>query len=144
MLKNPLTFLCLSIAVLFQACNGNKKTDSGVEYKIVADSTGDNAKYGDLVVLQVKYNNGKDSLDTYKSGRPVSLMLDSTVKGGLEEGLVFVSKGDSAIFTIVNDSLYKNTFHLDSLPKGIEKGSKTTFNIKVVDVYSPDRLKKER
>jgi FKBP-type peptidyl-prolyl cis-trans isomerase len=143
MLKN--SFFIISLAIIFQACNNEKKTESGLEYKIIEDSAGAPAKNGDLVVFNVKYQAEGDSLNTFTQGRPVSLMVDSSLKGGLEEGLAFLSKGDSASFKINNKTFYKNTFKMDSIPgKKINMDANTTFIVKVVDVYTPERLKKER
>lgn len=142
MLKN-LPILFFSLAVLLQSCNEYKTTDSGVKYKLISDSAGTNAKNGDVVVVQLKYKNEVDSFDTYKSGRPVPLRIDSLHLGGPADALAYASKGDSLAVMVLNDSLYKNEFKDTAMAKKLKPGSYTTFYMKVQDVYTPERMKEE-
>jgi FKBP-type peptidyl-prolyl cis-trans isomerase FkpA len=144
MLKNYFIVAIASLAVILQSCDGFKKTETGLQYKILADSTtGKNAEMGDAVVLHIKYENAKDTLNTFKRGTPLTVLVQKTFQGGLEEGLTMLSKGDSAIFRISSDSLYTKMFH-DSLPKQIKPGSFTDFTVKVVKIYTKEEVKKEQ
>src|SRR5688572_612270 len=127
MLKNLIFPALLSLAVIFQSCDGFEKTESGLKYKIIEDSIGNNAKMGDLVVVHMSFQNEKDTFDTYKRGQPISIQLMSSFQGSLEEGLTYASKGDSLAVVVSNDSLYTKIFQKDSLPKEIKAGSFTTF-----------------
>lgn len=144
MLRNFSILFLLSLGVLLQSCDDFKKTDTGVKYKLIEDSAGTNAKTGDLVVVQLKYKNEVDSFDTYKAGRPVPLQIDSLQKGGPADGLLYASKGDSIAIQVLNDSLYKNQFKDTATANKLKPGSYTTFYMKVVDVYTPERMKQEQ
>jgi FKBP-type peptidyl-prolyl cis-trans isomerase FkpA len=144
MLKNYFIAAITSLAMILQSCDGYKKTDTGLQYKILADSTtGKNAEMGDAVVLHIKYENAKDTLNTFKRGTPLTVLVQKTFQGGLEEGLTMLSQGDSAIFRISSDSLYTKMFK-DSLPSQIKPGSFTDFTVKVVKIYSKEEVKKEQ
>jgi FKBP-type peptidyl-prolyl cis-trans isomerase FkpA len=143
MLKKFIFPILLSLPVVFQSCNEYEKTESGLEYKLIKDSTGDNAKMGDMVIVHMKFQNEKDTFDTYKRGQPINILLQESFKGSLEEGLTHASKGDSIAIKVSNDSLYTKLFRNDSLPKEIKPGSFTTFNLKVIDVFPKEKLQKD-
>jgi FKBP-type peptidyl-prolyl cis-trans isomerase FkpA len=143
MLKNFLIITSLSLCIFFQSCDGYESTDSGLKYKLLVDSAGKNAEMGDMVIVHLKFQNEKDTLDTYKRGNPINIFLQAPFKGSLEEGLTYASKGDSISIKVSNDSLYTKIFG-DSLPKEIKPGSYTTFNVKVVDHYNKEQIKVEQ
>jgi FKBP-type peptidyl-prolyl cis-trans isomerase FkpA len=144
MLKNYFIAAITSLAMILQSCDGFKKTETGLQYKILADSTeGKNAEMGDAVVMHIKYENAKDTLNTFKRGTPVTVLVQKTFQGGLEDGLTQLSKGDSAIFRISSDSLYTKMFR-DSLPKEIKPGSFTDFTVKIIKIYTKEDVKKEQ
>lgn len=133
--------ILLLLAVLFQSCDEYKKTDSGLKYKIVVDSAGKEVEPGEVMSIHMEYSNEKDSMSTYERGEPMQMRVSEDFKeGSFEEGLTLLSQGDSAVFQVLNDSLYKS--ENDSLPEGIEPGSYTTFKVKVVKVYSKDEVTK--
>ena len=135
--------LPLWAAVSLTSCKeGFKKTEDGLEYMIVKDSAGPNVEEGGAAVINLKYKNERDSLNTYKAS-PISIMVHKTFKGSLEDGLKLLSAGDSAIFKVSNDSIYTKLF-ADSLPKEIKPGTFTTFYVKVVKTYSKEEVKKEQ
>jgi FKBP-type peptidyl-prolyl cis-trans isomerase FkpA len=116
-----------------------KKTRNGLNYKILADSAGKNMELGDAAVLHIKYANAKDTLNTFKRA-PITVLVQETFKGGLEEGLLMLSKGDSAIFRISSDSLYILMFK-DVLPKEIKPGSFTDITVKVLKIYTKEEVR---
>ena len=62
-------------------------------------------------------------------------------KGGLVEGLMLLSKGDSAVFLISADSIFKNQ---PTLPPGVFKGKDLKFTVKVVSLLGKAEIAKER
>ncbi len=138
--------LPLYAAVSLTSCENKdsfKKSEDGLEYKIVVDSAGPTVEEGGVAVVNLKFANEKDSLNTFTKGTPISIMVHKTFKGSLEDGLKLLSAGDSAEFKVSNDSLYTKMFS-DSLPKVIKPGTFTTFYVKVVKTYSKDEVKKEQ
>ena len=144
MLKKSFYSLLVLATIFLLSCDNYEKTETGLRYKLIVDSAGTNAKFGDRVLAHIKFNNGVDSLNSYKRGFPIPIDLGKTFQGSVEEGLTYASKGDSISIKVVNDSLYKLwSYGADTLPEGIKKGSYTTFEIKVVDVYTPEAIAKE-
>lgn len=148
-----LGFLLLLALTTF-ACSskyaGYDKTANGLYYKIIKGST-DTVKprIGDWVSLQMRWQY-KDSVmfDSRKSqgGSPVRFQLPaSDFKGDIYEGLKLLSAGDSAVFLINADSLFKKTFRQPSRPKFIDTNSVITFYLKLLTVDNPQNLiKKEQ
>jgi FKBP-type peptidyl-prolyl cis-trans isomerase FkpA len=143
MLKNYFIAAIISLAMVMQSCDGYKKTETGLQYKILVDSAGKNAEMGDHVIMHINYENAKDTLSTMKVGRPATALVQKTFKGGLEEGLMLLSTGDSAEFLISSDSLYTKMFS-DSLPKEIKPGSFTHFSLKVLKIVPKEEVKKQQ
>ncbi|MFL5728393.1 MAG: FKBP-type peptidyl-prolyl cis-trans isomerase [Cytophagaceae bacterium] len=131
---------------LLQSCDGYKKTETGLKYKIIADSTtGPNGEDGGYIIFNYIMKNSKDSMivNTYTSGGPVPAPIgQSSFKGSLEEGFKLLSQGDSAQFFVSADSVFEKTFHRD-LPKGVDKGTDLQFIIKVVKLYTKAEAEKE-
>jgi FKBP-type peptidyl-prolyl cis-trans isomerase FkpA len=146
MLKQILLAGGLMAAALLQSCNGGyEKTENGLKYKILADSTGANGEDGGWIVFHFIMKNGKDSIlrNTFKEGSPIGIPIGKpSFKGGLEEGFLLLSKGDSAQFFVNADSIFSKTFHAD-LPKDVEPGSDLQFIMKVVNLYSKADVEKE-
>jgi FKBP-type peptidyl-prolyl cis-trans isomerase FkpA len=150
MLKKSVAALGLCVIAasgILSSCDGYKKTENGLKYKIVKDSTGGkDVEVGGVALVQMSYTNEKDTFSTAKHnyGNPIDiLVMESPFKGSLEEGLTLLSEGDSAIFQVSSDSLYEKRFNIQ-LPEEIKPGSFTTFNVKVVKVYSKAEIDVER
>jgi FKBP-type peptidyl-prolyl cis-trans isomerase FkpA len=146
MLKQILFAGGLVAAVLLQSCNGGyEKTENGLKYKILADSAGANGEDGGWIVFHFMMKNSKDSVlrNTFKEGSPIGIPIGKpSFKGGLEEGFLLLSKGDSAQFFVNADSIFSKTFHAD-LPKEVETGTDLQFVMKVVNMYSKADVEKE-
>ena len=101
--------LAATLAGLFSACQSNEGvTESGLRYVIHKDAEGEPAKVGDVVSFHYEVRNSRDSLlaDTRQMGRPMQSELQPPAfKGGLEDGLMMMSVGDSATFYVSADSL---------------------------------------
>lgn len=140
-------FLLLSTALFlcFTACNTFQKTEGGLEYKIIKDKDGANAQIGDVILLEMKYANAKDTFDTHKHGSPLNALIDSALvkPGTVEEGLLLLSSGDSAVFKVENKVLYEVSFK-EPLPKELKANDKTTFYIKVDTIYKRRKIIQEQ
>jgi len=141
--KNKISFILgLSAIVAFTSCNkGFEKNENGLQYKIHTDNKGDRIKKGDVAELHFRMRTAKDSVlgDSYKSGLPQPIPIGEPLfKGSVEEGLVLLTKGDSASFLINADSMFKN----QPMPSFIEKGSFLKLDVKVVNVQSEEQFRK--
>ncbi len=122
------------------------KTDkSGSRYFVIKSNKTPLLKLDDIVTLQLKYANTKDSVlfDSWKMGGPLQIKVTKPqFKGDLMTGLVLLHVGDSALFLINADSLFTKTFNMP-IPEFIEKGSDLKFTVKVIKSIPEEELKAE-
>lgn len=93
-----------------------KQDKSGSRYLILQSNKTPLVKVDDIVTLQIKYTNTKDSVlfDSWKMGGPLQLKVTKPqFKGDLMAGIVLMHAGDSASFLISADSLFAKTFNID-------------------------------
>jgi FKBP-type peptidyl-prolyl cis-trans isomerase FkpA len=153
-----LLFLAISVSGISFAQNGNKKapvkkgqkqqayktSPTGVRYLFYKDVPGQNAKQGDVVIVNMILKTSKDSVlrNTYKEGAPVQATVQKSMfKGSLEDAFVMLSPGDSASFLVNSDSLRKLGAQL---PPQIENGSDLVFILRAVKVLTQEQLLKEQ
>lgn len=114
------------------------KTASGLEYQIVKKGVGGTGpERGGFVTFWFQIQTLKDSvIDTqFADPNPVGIPTpETTHKGGIEEGLMLLAEGDSALFLLNADSLYINTFN-QKLPAYIKPQTKIKMIIKMGKVY---------
>ena len=152
MLLNPLAILVM-VAITSLGCTGKypgfDKTESGLYYKMYKISTDTaKAKVGDFVTLDMRYATEKDSVlyDSRKqmNGEPVRFQVPpSEFKGDIYEGLRMMCKGDSAVFLISADSLFKKTFRQPSLPPFVDSNSVIRFYIYLKDCQTAESMMKK-
>ncbi len=142
---NKVFSLLLASTVVFAGCNNAssdfKTTDTGLEYKLIEDVSGDNAKLGDILVANVQYGTPDSVMfDNGKMGSAVYIQVtNSSFKGSIEEGFPLLSKGDSAAFMVNADSMYKHGFHTE-VPEFVKKaGSKIGFHFRVIDIKNEEK-----
>ena len=144
-IKN-LTLLTAAVCLAW-GCSQNRVqvTKSGLKYQIHEDANGNKAKVGDVISMQLVMKTVGDSAlrNTYKDGTPIRYVLQAApFKGAFEEGLLMLSKGDSATFFVSSDSLFKQMG--SNMPPFIRKGSDIKFITKVVDVQSAEDFQKSQ
>ena len=143
-----LLLLALTTFACSSQYSGYDKTANGLYYKIMKGSK-DTVKprIGDWVSLEMRWQY-KDSVmfDSRKSqaGAPIRFQLPaSDFKGDIYDGIKLMSAGDSAIFLVNSDSLFRKTFRQPSRPKFIDTNSVVTFHIKLLTVDNPKNLMKK-
>lgn len=134
-------FIFLTIAALaFAGCNGFKKGDNGLMYKIYTDAPGKTIQTGDFVSVNVVAKTEGDSLlfNSYDMGRPSQLLVAKPMyKGDLYTGLMMLSEGDSATLKVDADTLVKKSGQ--PKPPGF-KGKYFVYTIKVEKVLEKGTL----
>lgn len=144
---NPIAIVML-VALTSLACSskysGFDKTETGLYYKLFKVSK-DTVKprMGDWVSLTMRYKYKDSTLfeSTKAMGSPVRFQLPpSDFKGDIYEGIRMMSAGDSAIFIVNSDSLFKKTFHQKSRPAFVDSNSVIYFYITMLSVDSPKNL----
>ena len=156
-------FLCsFAAAALMTSCGGSAdfKTDeaTGVQYRFVKRAdTGAKPVEGDIVHVAMlwtgKNAKGEDTTfrDSHLKGFGDSLgtlpiPLHKSFNGCLEQGIMMMSKGDSAIFKVNSDSLFVKTFRFpaDKVPPFVKNNPTFSFAIKLVSFQSQKEMMAER
>jgi len=119
------------------SCNGFKKGDSGLLYKIITDKPGPSIKEGDFVSLDFIVKNDADSVlaNSYEMGHPQQFVQKIQGKGDVFSGISYLSEGDSAIIKMDVDSTSKGR----PKPQGF-KGKYVTYIFKINKVIAKGNL----
>ncbi len=121
--------------------------ESGLRYRLVTEGDGATAKKGDILVLDMKYSNDKDSLlfDSKELDRQFRTQLkERTHKGGcIEDAMGLLKIGDSIRFKINARLYFEETRNMD-IPKGIDPESDITFAIKLRGIQTYTQIESER
>ncbi|MCU0416450.1 MAG: FKBP-type peptidyl-prolyl cis-trans isomerase [Cytophagaceae bacterium] len=131
------SLFCLAATVT--SC-GYKTTESGLEYKILSDSSSeDYPEMGGAIefLMQIRTNDERDSVifDQTNRQRPLQYLIsEPTYKPSIEEGLQLLTAGDSAEFLVDADSLYAKSFEAP-LPTYLKSGDKVKILVKLTKVY---------
>lgn len=155
-----LFFVVMATVSITNAQKSDFKTDAatGVQYHFIKhDKKGITAignDYARIVMLWTGTNAKGDAdsiyLDTHKRGGDsigaLIIPLKKSFHGCLEEGIMMMTKGDSAAFRINADSLFIKTFHapVTRIPHYINGNSMFTFNIKLVSFETNDEMMADR
>jgi FKBP-type peptidyl-prolyl cis-trans isomerase FkpA len=134
------------VAAMFAACNNNRvEVKDGLKYQLHEDKTeGATAKLGDIMTFHLIIKNDKDSVlkNSIKDGTPITAQVQQPpFKGGFEQGLTILSKGDSATFFVPVDSLFKGA---PQMPPIFTKGTDVRFTVRVIDVQNEQNFQKSR
>lgn len=124
------------------------KTDkkTGLRYYIVKPNKGKRIAENDIVFLNLKYVNSKDSVlfNSWEVGGPLQVKVTPpTFKGDFMDALKMLTVKDSAYFAISADSLFTKTFDAE-MPPFIEKGSDLGFIVKIDRVTTEAIFETER
>jgi FKBP-type peptidyl-prolyl cis-trans isomerase len=135
--------LLAAATVLFAACNGYKKTESGLEYKILADDKeGKVPGKGDVFLANLRMSvMSTDSvlMETFSTDQKQYLPYD---EASLKEVFEQLTAGDSVEFHISADSLFQKTFNVPT-PPWLQPGERIRFVMKVEDVFTQEELQKK-
>jgi len=139
MKRNFLSFIILLslTAAVITSCGdpqfrGFDQTETGLYYKFHNQSNDTiQAKIGDIVTVNMLYKLGDSVMfDSKRIGQELEFPVEpAQFKGDLYEGLLLMSKGDSATFLISADSFYLITARAPQLPDFVDSGSFMTFEI---------------
>lgn len=118
---------------------GFSTTSSGLQYKIIKDSVRTiYPEAGGFITFWFELRTNNDSIydSQFADPQPVGIPTPAvTYKPSIEEGFLLLTDGDSALFVLNADSLYKNTFRKE-LPDFILKGSSIHMIVKMRTLYS--------
>lgn len=134
------------VAVLLLSCSKTKETPSGQKFSVLKSGIGEPAKFGDVLLVNFLFKDGKDSVwtDSRKNPFPTMIMKDSAqlqmTKDPIIEVIHMLRKGDSVSVAIAAKELFAKTFG-SPVPEGVDSTSNFTFLIGISDVVSQDRAR---
>lgn len=143
------------ILLALSACSssrfdGYEETENGLFYRFITHSGDtDRPQVGDYVFVQMVNKFTEDSVlyNSFESGRPngvVTFQLrQPAFKGSLEEAIMLMSTGDSALFKISADSIYSLIPKEDSA-EAFPPGTFFTFELKLVKVMTAQQMQDEQ
>lgn len=125
-----------------------KKTEGGLEYKIVKDEPGDkHAAIGDIVEMHIKMKADDSLLADSRAenmGKPVQIQLQtSPIKSDWTNGIALLTEGDSAIFRMSIDTL-RSVLKGQPLPPFMEKRKFLTYEVKLVSIKSQKQMQEDQ
>ncbi|MCP5003614.1 MAG: FKBP-type peptidyl-prolyl cis-trans isomerase [Planctomycetes bacterium] len=113
---------------------GVKVTESGLQYKVLADGEGANPEATDRVKVHYKGTliSGKEFDSSYKRGQPVEFGLNQVIKGWTE-GLQLMKIGGKSELYIPSELAYGI-----NAPPAIGPGQTLIFTVELIDITTPE------
>ncbi len=142
-----LVFAVLLIALITAIGTGQgggfKKLPSGIEYKIVINKSKVKVQQGQLMQAFITYKTEKDSVvfSTYSSPKKSTVFPVEKPEniGDMNEAMLLLGAGDSAIFYLPSDSIFKNNA---KRPAFAGKGSYIHVGIRVDTIMTKEDFSK--
>jgi len=150
-MKRNLINFCATVS-LFLSCatsepNKNFETmPSGLEYLFIEKSENiTECKPGDVWNLDIKYYNSADSLLFSSKDVAADFVMKvpekNSLNGSVEEGILLMSKGDSAVFKVDAATFFKKSRKID-VPKYILPNEKLTFCVRMKNIIDGKEYQK--
>ncbi|MEN8224569.1 MAG: FKBP-type peptidyl-prolyl cis-trans isomerase [Bacteroidota bacterium] len=131
----------LLAAFMITSCGNDYKTaDTGLVYKFYEQNDGDHPAVGDFITIDMFYGTEDTVLfDSKNVPGGLTFPLDSSFfEGDLFEGIMMMSRGDSASFKMSADSFFLVIARAPTLPPFIEAGETLTFEVKLHDFQTQE------
>ncbi len=130
-----LSAICI---ISLSACTGAfKKSDNGLEYKIISSGSGKTIGYGNFMQIHIKqvYGGTKDSiLMNTHDGMPRIQILDSvSTPIAYFKILIQMKKGDSLVLRLLSDSAFKNS--PSEMPPFMQKGKYLYTHVSLLNIF---------
>jgi len=126
---------------------GEMKKIKGMEYTIVKDEKGPNAKIGEVVEFNLRATCDTTTIsDTWKMGHPAAQPVDSPHNStDLMAILPMLSAGDSALVYISCDSIIAGipAEQMGNKPEWMQKGKKIKIELSIVSIKSREQAMKD-
>lgn len=135
MKKNVLLLLFSVLA--FSAC-GHKKTANGLEYDLLVKGNGRAAQMGDIIKGKMALSSQDSLIFALDEPELILQIMESIFPGDLNEGLLLLHEGDSAVFYMPADSMAK---YMGGVPDMF--GKYVIYSIKVDKFYTEEELQQE-
>lgn len=128
-----------AMAISFLACSPKEqKTDSGITYTFITKGSGETPDMGGYWGINIAYfdHMGNQLFSSAERGGTIetAYLAPYPANGGLEECFNYIGEGDSAVFKVPADSLYKHTAGRMAPPD--QAGTMMEVRIGVTNIYS--------
>jgi FKBP-type peptidyl-prolyl cis-trans isomerase FkpA len=144
--QSVIILLAATALVACGATNKKGKTKSGIDYQIISKGKGKKSpKVGDFITMHIKvYVSDSMLFDSYKlnNNEPVPAQVAAPqFNGDIMEVLTMMKDGDSAVFKVPQDSLFRQ----DGMkPPFVKKGDMVLYNVKLISVSDKAAYEKEQ
>jgi FKBP-type peptidyl-prolyl cis-trans isomerase FkpA len=141
MFRNKVSLVLGAMVLLIAGCKkGVLTTKSGLEYEYITDNGKVKASEGDIITVLVTISNYKDSV-LQASKEPMTFPVPkASGKGNIEDGFSLLGEGDSVIFKVPTDSLFKGA-PPEQRPAFLPPGSKLKYGFKVIKLETAKQAK---
>jgi FKBP-type peptidyl-prolyl cis-trans isomerase FkpA len=124
---------------------GLQKLPSGIRYKIITKGKGTiKPKPGDYIMMHIRvYVSDSMTFDSYRLNDDLPVPANVTkpaFNGDIMEGIAMMVEGDSAIFQISQDSMYRNGYK----PPFAKPGDPVKYQIRIVEVRTKEQWEKQK
>ena len=143
--KNVLFCIVAMCCITLSNCNknnsikgGSQTLACGISYDLITKGNGKDIKMGDNLEVQVVNTTMKDSVifSTIKNGKSLEFkMTEPRFNGDMMHAFSVLHEGDSAIFYVSADSMFRRQF-----PEYAKTGDLMKFNIKVLKVMNEKEM----
>ncbi len=141
----------LFVGAIFYSCNNDsfEKHKNGLEYKKIKEASGDAKRInvGDVVELNLKYSNEKDSVlfnsREFTNSFKMEVKPSSHKGGSFEDALKMMRVGDKFEFLILADSFFIKTKN-EKTPKELNPSSKLKFEVEILRIVDSAEIARER
>ncbi len=139
MKKNILLAFGLALSVLaLSACGSQRKTENGLKYEILKKGNGREARMGDIIKGKMALSSQDSVIFSVEESETILQIMESIFPGDLNEGLLMMHEGDSAVFYIPVDSMAK---YMGGVPDMFK--DHVIYSIKADKFYSEEELQQE-
>jgi FKBP-type peptidyl-prolyl cis-trans isomerase len=130
-----LSAICM---LALSACTGSfKKSEGGLEYKIISSGSGKAVGYGDFIQIHIKqvYSGAKDTvlMDTHDLMSRIQILDSVNTPAAYYKVLKNMRKGDSLIIRILTDTIFKDS--KNEMPPFMKKGKYLYTHVKLVNFF---------
>jgi FKBP-type peptidyl-prolyl cis-trans isomerase FkpA len=141
-----LAYVVLAALILCAACSKDRKAPNGFKVEVIREGSGDYAKPGQYLVMNMMYKDSKDSvwIDTKTRNIPVIIPVPDTSElkneKGLESSFRVLKKGDSVRLNTNVRDFYANTRR--DAPSKIDPAMTLSFFFGVKDIVEREGFEK--
>jgi FKBP-type peptidyl-prolyl cis-trans isomerase FkpA len=157
-MKHHLIIAAGFLALILPSCSSSKidgyeEAENGLHYRFYTrDENGKPVQPGDGLLIRYVISNKRndsvivDSKNVSRDGTGYTNfgLNKSSFKGSFEDGMMMMSKGDSAEFIIPADSFFIKSMGYNELPPGIRAGDQLKGIFKIKDIMPAKEVEAER